>query len=222
MKNKVLFVTSIVMLIVTLITTILVAFLLVELDKNASVQVGEVKVSYEVYFTKESITQEASEVLIDPISGLKKSGVYFVNMDNSSAVDFIENINVDILVESSVDTYIRIKIYEQHTLKVKNYLGEITEISILNPPTDFEIYSDENITWQYYDGYYYCLTPVKGILNDDTYDVNRIKFIIPFSEGYNPSPPNYSLQIGIEIDAVQALDGPEKNWGIQLPLQGGN
>lgn len=224
MKKKLLFMMSISMLILTLITTILVAFLLDRIIKENIVTVGEVKVGYDIYFTKNDQQFEASEVFIDPNTGLKKSGVYFVNMDTPTSNSYITNLTVDILVDSSVDTYIRVKVHEQLTLKVENYLGEITELSIISPPTEFNTFSNEEISW-YYDensNYYYCTSPVKGIKENDEYLTNRIRFIIPLETGYSPRPLNYSLQVGIEIDAVQYKGGPQNNWNLSVPPWGGN
>lgn len=222
MKRKLLLIMSSVMLIVTIITTVLVAFLLNAIIIDYSSTIGKVDVDYNIYFTKGTESVEASEVEIS--DGITKSGVYFVNLDNNNSSDYISFLNVDISVKSNVDTYVRIKVIEQLTLTITNHYGEETEISIISDRTEFDLFEDEVIQWWYDEAtdYYYLKVPQKGIEENDVIVENRIKFIIPFIESYNPRPLNYSLQIGFEIDAVQTKGGPINNWNLDNPPWGGN
>ena len=217
-KIKLNLIASFLLFLLALITTITSAFLLIEISKDKNIIVGKVKVDYDIYFTKDGKRSDASFVVIDEKNGLLKTGIYYVNMDNPDDNSYIAYINIDILVESNVDTYVRIKLFEQLSLKMENSLGEITEIAIISDNIDFQTYSDSSIKWVYYDGYYYCNTPLKAHLVNGEYVSKRVKFIVPFANGYNPSPPNYFLQIALEIDAVQAIDGPKNVWNVTLPL----
>lgn len=228
MKRKILLAMSTVMLIVTLITTILVAFLLDNIIKEKKATIGEVNVGYDIYFTKGTENIKASEVFINPEMGIKKSGVYFVNLDNINSNEYISYLNVDIIIKSNIDTYVRVKVIEQLTLTIINYNEEKTEISIISPNTEFDLYDDNEedgqVLW-FYDGatdYYYLTTPIKGKLQDNQIEEETIKFIIPFKESYSPRPLNYSLQIGFEIDAVQTKGGPQNNWNLDNQPWGGN
>ncbi|MCK9470985.1 MAG: hypothetical protein WC006_03120 [Bacilli bacterium] len=219
MRKKILLIISSVMLIVTIITTVLVAFLLNEIIIDYNSTIGEVEVEYDIYFTKDGEDElKASEVEISP--GITKSGVYFVNLDNINSNRYISYLNIDILVKSNVNTYVRVKIIEQLTLTITDHYGHKTEISILSPRTEFDL--AEN--WFYHEEteYYYYKTPVKGIEDGTEIIENRIKFVIPFEDTYNPSPMNYSLQLGLQVSGVQTKGGAKYNWKLDNPPWGGN
>ena len=217
MRRKLMLIMSSVMLIVTIITTILVAFLLNEIIIDNSSVIGEIEVDYDIYFTKDTQPVKASEVEIS--DGITKSGVYFVNLDNMNSPRYISYLNIDILVKSNVDTYVRVKIIEQLTLTITNHYGDKTEISIISPRTEFDL--AENWHYDSATDFYYYKSTVKGIDESDQIVENRISFVIPFEETYNPSPMNYSLQLGLEVNGVQTKGGAKNNWKLDNPPWGG-
>jgi hypothetical protein len=91
---------------------------------------GTIDVEIDAYFVDINgiWVMDAEEVEIAP--GVTKPGVYHVNINNVNSPEYIENLRVDIIVNSDVPTFIRVKVHKQLTLTYTNYEGEITELSV--------------------------------------------------------------------------------------------
>jgi hypothetical protein len=219
MKKKYYILFIIVLFLMISVSTYLITSYLVDEDnKTIEPVVGEVKVSLLVYFEHENGTTNASEVEIAP--GVNKTGVYNINVVDSGSIEYVENLRIYIVVESTVDTYFRVQVVEQLTLIQESEDGK-TEISILlEKPTDFNY---ETTNW-YIDrnqsDYFYYKNKVKADEDGKT----EIGLITSYYENQHfiSQPLGFTLQIGIFIEAVQALGGPLNNWGQENPLWGGN
>lgn len=183
--------------------------------------VGTVKVIARAYYEDEfGVLHEASEATIQP--GTTKQGIYFVDVVNRATLPFIENFRIYIDVYSDVDTYFRVQIYEQLTLKIANIDGGTTELAVLmEQPIDFNY---ENTNWYYgtrsVDDYMYYMQPVKRISSMTPNSIGLITAYYP-DAFFSSRPIGYSLQIAIVVEAVQANGGPENNWGLETPPWGG-
>lgn len=159
---------------------------------------------------------EATLVSISITPLIEKPGIYLIVIDNNGSDYFFENFRLDLIVKSSVDTYFRIRIYEQLTLQYLNYENTYTELSILNNeymPFDYDLtnWHDQRDL----DNFLYYKLPVKR-----TSALNPL--VISLIPNYTLSPfpiydANYSLQIAFTLEAVQAFGGPENEWGQEAP-----
>jgi len=183
--------------------------------------VGFVDVEPDVYFyDAEAVGNRVPATEVEIASGVYKPGVYFVNIVSNGDDYFFENFRLSIDVLSNVDTYVRIRIYEQVTLTYVNYLGVVTELTVLNEeymPFDYETtnwYDNRDI-----DGYIYYKLPVQRV---DGSTPTPLDLIADYTlAGFSTFSPGYSLQIAFSLEAVQATDGPENNWDLATPPWGG-
>ncbi|MBU1145066.1 MAG: hypothetical protein KJ971_04330 [Firmicutes bacterium] len=184
-------------------------------EDSLGVEVGFVDVNIDAYFINGVDRVEAVEVLIG--TSTYKPGVYSINIISNSSSNYFENFRLDIEVLSNVDTYLRVKIYEQLTLTYTNFEGIVTELSILNE--EYMPFTFATTDWYYLnrsiDNYIYYTSPVQR-----TSEVVPLTFeLISEYTGstFSNYSPGYSLQIAFSIEAVQALGGPENVWGLATP-----
>lgn len=176
-------------------------------------RVGFVDVDLEVYFSDGNGGQiVAPEVEIVP--GVTKPGVYAINVVDSLATNHFEDFRIYILVKSNVDTYLRVKIFEQLTLTYINFEGVVTELSILTE--EFMPFNYDLTNWydnRTIDNYLYYQNKVKRI--DET-TPTTIGLITAYFSGQSFAnyTPGYSLQIAIGVEAIQAFQGPQNVWGM--------
>jgi len=195
-------------------------------EENVTATVGFVEVDVYAYFWNGTTQIPAELVVIDYLApgdedDVTKPGVYLIDITSNSADNFFDDFRLYIDVSSSVDTYFRVKIYEQLTLSYENYEGTITELSILNPdymPFDYALtnWHDNRII----DNYMYYKLPIKRVNETTPLEIGMITqySLAPFSI-YSPG---YSLQIAFSIEAVQADGGPENVWSLPTPPWGGS
>lgn len=177
-------------------------------------EVGFVEVELNAYFD-DGVGDPVPAVEAETINGVKKPGVYEINIVSSQSDTFFEDFRLYFNIKSNVDTYFRVKIYEQLTLKVENYDGSITELSILidgympfNYETDNWYFDNRDI-----DDYIYYTQKVKRTSAEVPLPIGLIESY--FAEGNFPVYAlNYTLQIAVSIEAVQAEGGPEENWNL--------
>lgn len=205
-------------LIIMTTTGIITAFLLDQESIEKDHTVGFVKADYDIYFMKDGVRYEANEVVI-PNTTVIKAGVYHINVVDSNAISFIENLRIDFKVTSNIDTWVRIRIIETLIFKSENQLGLITESSITTEPTQYFIAAN----WydnQADDGYFYYMEPIKRL---DENNANVLPFIPSYFEGvfYNARPLGYEIQLAIVVDSVQLHEGPIHNWFYDTPPWGG-
>ncbi len=290
---------SLILLVLTISSFVFVtyAWFTTRLEQNIDYEtdMGVVDVELDIYF-HDGTSRLASATQVEIAPGVYKPGVYLVNIDNETADDFIENLRVDVLIQSNVPTYFRVKISKQLTLTYTDYLGNVTELSVymnddimreLTLFYDTNWYIDSYETAFYYDInndirdssgtiiYEFVSTGVYtdaatqtedfyiksgGNLEDADVDGNlvirgsnildsqdeaiayenryfnymyyqssvdtltTIPLVIAFPQTVNfgSYPDGYSLQIGITVEAVQALGGPENVWNLATPPWGGS
>lgn len=199
--------------------TLITAFFLDYESYENDVVLGKVRVGTELYYEKDGETYPGAEVVIDPANNIKKKGIYHINVVDRESVEFIENVRIRVVVESDVDTYIRIKLLDQMVLTTVNYLGDRTEVPIIAERTEF--YYDES-EWYYNDDddYYYYKLRAKRVSESEPLTIVFIGGYFPDIH-YHTRPLGYSIQMGIKTEAVQAHRGPQQNWGLDNPPWGG-
>ena len=184
-----------------------------------NVEVGFVQVDLDVYFDEDSTRVEATEV--ETLTDVYKNGVYYVNVVSAADPYYFNDLRLDLYVSSNVDTYFRVKIYEQLTLTIVNYDDSLTELSILID--GYMPFNYETTDWydnRIYDDYIYYEVPVKRTSETEPTMISLIASAPP--AGFSTYPPGYSLQLGFSVEAVQASGGPEHVWDLAEKPWGGS
>ncbi|MDA3931118.1 MAG: hypothetical protein PF513_00120 [Tenericutes bacterium] len=185
-------------------------------------QMGLVDVDINVFFEDAVLGQvPAQEVVIDESNNITKPGVYYVNITSNNADYFVEDLRISIDVNSSIDTYFRIIIFEQLTFIYTDISGNTNELSVLYEEAvqlnyDFTGWYDNRT----FDNYLYYQNPVKRINETTPLTINLVDSYFA-NENYETRGPGYSLQLAFSIEAVQSVDGPENVWGLDTPPWGG-
>jgi len=197
-----------------------------QVNNTDDVTIGEVNVQIEAYFEyydefnvlQQKTTDIEYEYTVDGQGTFTKFGIYRVNLSNEDDPQFIKNLRVNINVLSSVDSYMRVGVYEQLTL---SYIsgGKSYEVAITQPTKMPFNYMDEvDLVNPYFydnrdnDGFFYYTNTIKR--NPDT-TPNTITFVADFgSTPFNLYDSSYSLQLGFIIEAVQSIEGPVINWNL--------
>lgn len=146
-----------------------------------------------------------------------KVGVYNVNLSSETAPLFISNLRVNIQVKSNIDTYFRIAVYEQLTLTYTSG-GKTYEVATTQEekmPFNYYVGTEENPIFydnRDNDGFFYFTSIVQ---REDEVTSLSIPFIGTFDTSkFSIYDNKYSLQLGFIIEAVQAIEGPQNNWGL--------
>ena len=153
--------------------------------------------------------------------GVPKTGVYLINIVSSASSNYFEDFRLSVNVLSNVDTYLRVKIYEQLTLTYTNFEGIVTELSILHD--EYMPFNYDTTNWydnREIDNYIYYKFPVKRIDASNALVVGIISSYFS-GQSFSNYPPGYSLQIAFSIEAIQAISGPENVWKLATPPWGG-
>jgi hypothetical protein len=212
-----------ILLLLTLATTVFVgvsfAWFTEEEQVTYTGQMGFVDVDIDVYFEDEFNNRtEAEEVQMDTTS---KPGVFRINITSNTADYFIEDLRVDLIIKSNIDTYFRVEIYEQLTF-IYEEDGVLNEMTVpytqgVNLNYNFTNWYDNRI----FDNYIYYMNSEKRI-NETT------PLVIPLIDSYfagqsfDTRSPGYSLQMAFSVEAVQADGGPQNNWDFATPPWGGS
>lgn len=207
--------------IITLIINVSLAWFTDQEQETYQGQMGFVDVELDVYFEDDlGIRTEAEEVEIDATT--TKPGIYRINITSNTADFFIEDLRVDVIVKSNIDTYFRVEIYEQLTFIYFDSGDNLNEMTV---PYEEGVDLNYNLTNWYdnriFDNYLYYMMPEQRV--DET-----TPLVIPLIDSYftgqnfDTRAPGYSLQMGFSIEAIQALDAPTENWGFATPPWGGN
>lgn len=213
------------------------------------VTAAQVDVSYAIYI--DGSYTEPDFFTYNPNNPNSKIGVFRINVSDTEANDYINNLRIDIRVNSTVDTYLRVKLIDALTLATLDFDGNYGEVSIVDQPINYAF----NRYWIVNDLFYENLIDAEIALggitsNDDVepfdywYD-NRLwdeyyyypekieremtsgQLTIPFIEAYDgdefkTKSIGYSLQIAILVEGIQAgNDAPIINWGLDTPPWGG-
>lgn len=174
-------------------------------------EVGFVDVDLDAYFL-DDLENHVAATEVQIATGVFKTGVYSVNIVEPAQTNHFDRLRLTISINSNVDTYLRIKIYEQLTLTYTNFEGIITELSILmETPMPFHYdltgWYDNRIT----DNYLYYMNKVQRV-NVSTPLV--LQLIIEPTTPFTDYSPGYSLQISFSVEAVQALQGPQNVFSL--------
>jgi len=171
---------------------------------------------------EEDLTDESSGASVTIDSIVTKPGVYYINVVSDGNEYFFEDFRLYINVSSNVDTYLRVKIYEQLTLTYTDYFGQVTELTILFD--GYMPFNYDTTNWydnRTYDNYIYCKSAVQRVNETTPLEVGLISSYFS-GENFNTYSPGYSLQIGFSVEAVQSDGGPENVWGLSTPPWGGS
>lgn len=170
----------------------------------------------------ETLTDETAGQSITLDRVMTKPGVYFINVVSSGNEFFFEDFRLIINVYSNVNTYMRIKIYEQLTLIYTDYQGEVTELSILfegHMPFNYDL--DNWYDNRIYDNYIYYTGAIQRVNETTPLEIGLISSYFT-GQSFNTYAPGYSLQIAFSIEAVQSEGGPENVWDLPTPPWGGS
>lgn len=182
---------------------------------------GFVEVDLDLYFDNGSGGRiEAEEYVIVP--SVTKPGVYNINIVDSNTPNHFEKLRMNVIVKSNIDTYLRVKIYEQLTLKYINFEGVETELSIIIEgvmPFKYELtdWYDNRII----DNYLYLKSKVKRVNETTPLTIGLITQYFP-NQNFGNYSVGYSLQIAVSVEAVQYLYGPQNVWGLPQAPWGAN
>jgi len=179
---------------------------------------------------EEALTDEAAGATTTVEGILTKSGVYYIDIVSDGNTYYFGDFRMYLNVYSNVDTYIRVKIYEQLTLTYTDYQGQVTELSILFDgymPFDYDFDPDpldtNNAFWddnRLDDNYIYYKSTAQRI---DSSNPTQIPLISTFDEElFSTYNAGYSLQIAFSVEAVQSDGGPENVWELATPPWGGS
>ncbi|MGE4571537.1 MAG: hypothetical protein AB7E09_02210 [Candidatus Izemoplasmatales bacterium] len=189
-------------------------------EYNYTGQMGFVDVDLEAFFVDEfGQPTEAIEVEITP--GVFKKGVYRINITSNTQEYFIEDLRVNIIVKSNIDTYFRVEIYEQLTFIYTNSNDEVIEMAV-----PYEVGVDLNyntVNWydnRIFDNYIYYTEKVTRISQSENLVIPLIDSYFQ-NQNFDTRSPGYSLQMAFSVEAVQAEGGPENNWDLVSPPWGG-
>lgn len=165
---------------------------------------GEVKVSSTIFF--QNGTAPISPINVPTRNGHFKQGIYYVDISDIADPYYINKLRVNFQVESTIETYFRVKIVDTLTIVYDKANGDKVEISVPSETTENINYSIDDTLWYYdetTDWYYYM----------DTVTImdGSIIFIGPGLQ-YPVHRDEYQIQFSIIIEAVQAIGGPLKNW----------
>ncbi|QWB99669.1 hypothetical protein KHQ88_05760 [Mycoplasmatota bacterium] len=183
-------------------------------------EMGFVDVDMNVYFD-DGLGGEipAEEVMIS--SNENKEGVYRINITDADAPYFVEDLRISINVKSSVDTYFRIKIYEQMTFIYTDINGVTNELaSRYDQGVELNYDLDHWYDHSTFDGYLYYQNKVQRISENTPLVIGFVDSYFP-DRSFSTKGPGYSLQIAFSIEAVQSDDGPIYIWGLEIPPWGG-
>lgn len=209
------------LLIVSLISTVFAYFITegVTDEFDSSGVIGTVKVVSNIYHYNVDdnnipfITNAILATYVDqenPEIEMVKDNVFALNVSDPNSNYYIDTLRADFKIESNVDTYLRVKLVVSEILTFRNNNDELVEIATVVDDINFVT----DVNW-YYDAktqYFYFQ---EKVINNPSND-KVLNFII---EGlnYNPKSPQYSVQIKLKYEAVQAHLGPQKNWGLFSP-----
>jgi hypothetical protein len=211
---------------------------------------ANVEVDYHAYLN--SIYIEPGPRLLYENSSVVKSGVYHINVSDTSAEDYITNLRVDIRVNSTVNTYIRVAIVDSLILSTIDYEGNRGEVAIVDKPINYAIDRFFMVNDVYYENLIDAEIALGGITSNDVVvpgtkwfnntledgyyyyselierDMMSTQLTIPFIEAFDgdefdTKSVGYHLQFSIIVEAIQAgNNAPVYNWGLLTPPWGGS
>ncbi|WP_176238939.1 G protein-coupled receptor family protein [Mariniplasma anaerobium] len=226
-------------------------FVLINRTDSFVATAAKIDISYSIYL--DGIMLEPDEFSIDTgTSTMTKTGIYSINVTDFEADDYIDNLRVDIHVNSTVDTYLRVSIIDALTLSTIDFEGNKGEVSIVDQPINYAFSREWDVNGTLYDDLFDAETALGGITINDTVTKIDHWFDNKLNDGYyyfpqvieremDSSPETisfieeydgdefdtksfgYTLQFAILVEAVQAGNmAPVYNWGLADTPWGGS
>ncbi len=226
-------------------------FVLVNRTESFIATAAKVDVSYEIYL--DGIMLEPEDFSINTGSSvMTKTGVFSIDVTDFEADDYIDNLRINIKVNSTVDTYLRVSIIDALTLRTVDFEGNKGEVSIVDQPINYAFSREWDVNGTLYQDLLDAEIALGGItssdvvtkidhwfdnkLNDGFYyypqkierEMDSTQLSISFVEEYDgdefkTKSFGYTLQFAILVDAIQAGNmAPTYNWGLPNPPWGGS
>lgn len=216
-KIKITIISSIIFVSLLLVGTFVYAFFFLDETHLTERTFGEVDVVGDIYFMKDNNRFSANRSSFYN-EEYTKTAVYEIVLSDLQDERHLNNLRVDFLVNSSINTYFRVKLYDSIVLINANGDRETTlantgikyrfkdydpDVEYVDDDGDSEFwFLDKRTNW------FYFKNEVNG-LNEEV----RIPFIID-TTSYEGPTQNRKLELVLKIEAVQAYRGPFENWGL--------
>ncbi|MBE0700369.1 MAG: hypothetical protein IH571_01655 [Acholeplasmataceae bacterium] len=225
-------------------------FVLINRTDSFIVTASKVDISYHAYL--EGIYDQIDYFEFDSGTTTTKIGVYRINVSDIDADDYITNFRLNILVNSTIDSFIRVRIVDSLTLATIDFQGVRGEVAIVDQPIDYAFSRHWDVNGILYDDLADAEAALGGITStdvvtkiDDWYD-NRLEdgymyypqkierttsspqMVLSLIEEYDgltfkAKSVGYSLQFAIIVESIQAShDAPIINWKLDMPPWGGS
>lgn len=249
-RYRILVVSAIILLVAVLSTFTYAWIVLVNRTDSFIATAAKIDIDYD-------IDLDGTEVDLDyftVISGYSmiKTGVFIINVTDQEAENYLSNLRINIILNATIDTYIRVSIVDALTLATIDFEGNRGEVAIVDQPIPYAFNRQWLVNDVFYEDLYDAEVALGGITSNDTverldvwYD-NRLndgfyyypqlierdtassQLTIPFIEEYDgfefdTKSFGYSLQFAIIVEAIQAgNNAPVIRWGLSTPPWGGS
>ena len=245
-----LFVIAVTILLLIMVSSVSYAWF-VMVNRTDSFIATAAKVDVDIQIDLDGTFNELEYFEISDWYTMTKTGVYEINVTDQFAENFLTNLRINILVNSTVDTYVRVSIIDSLTLATIDFEGNRGEVAIVDQPIPYAFDRSWLVNGDPYEDLYDAEVALGGITAGDTveqvdhwYDHSiqdgyyyypmRIgrstvssQLTLPFIEEYDglefeTKSFGYTLQFAIIVEAIQAAnDAPIYNWGLSTPPWGG-
>lgn len=236
--------------IVILGTVVFAWFVLINQTDSFIVTAAKVDVDYDIYL--EGTSTDISYYTVGGTNPETKQGIYLINVSDIDAPNFITNLRINIRINSTVDTYLRVRLIDALTLATLDYEGNQGEVSIVDQPINYPFLRHWDVNGILYDDLHDAEVALGGITSsdvvtkiDDWYDnylndgyyywpekiersMSSTQLTIPFIEEFDgdtfkTKSLGYSLQLAIVVEGIQADNqAPELTWGLAETPWGGS
>lgn len=249
-RYRILIVSAIVLLVAVLSTFTYAWLVLVNRTDSFIATAAKIDIDYEIDLDGTEIDLDYFTV----ISGYSmiKSGVFSINVTDQDAENYLSNLRINIILNATIDTYIRVSIVDALTLATIDFEGNRGEVTIVDQPIPYAFNRQWLVNDVFYEDLYDAEVALGGIssndiverldvwydnhLNDGYYyyphlierDTASTQLTIPFIEEYDgfefdTKSFGYSLQFAIIVEAIQAgNNAPVIRWGLSTPPWGGS
>lgn len=220
-------------------------FVLINRTDSFTATAAKIDVSYEIYLDGQSI--KPSFYVIQSEQSTIKSGVYSINVSDLTADNYIERLRIDILVKSTVDTYLRVAIVDSLTLATLDFQGNRGEVAIVDQPINYATSRSWLVNGVFFSSILEAEAALGELTSEDEvimvphwFDYSKTDgyyyypekivrtpqmttLTIPFIEAYDgmvfrAKPLGYQLQFAILVEAIQANHyAPIYNWRMAQP-----
>ncbi|MCD4827044.1 MAG: hypothetical protein K8Q99_04625 [Acholeplasmataceae bacterium] len=243
---------SIIFVFLTILGTVTYSwFVLINRTDSFIATAAKIDISYTIYL--DGILLEPEEFSIDTgTSVMTKTGIYSINVTDFEAENYIDNLRIDIHVNSTVNTYLRVSIIDALTLSTVDFEGNKGEVSIVDQPINYAFSREWDVNGTLYDDLVDAEIALGGITSNDTVTKINHWFDNKLNDGYYYYPQvierdmdsqtlnlsfieeydgdefdtksfGYTLQFALLVEAIQAGNSaPIYNWGLPNAPWGGS